>query len=132
MWAATEVITGAAAAADIPCCLRKITAVRLDAATGLNFRVWLLSKNSSVGAENAAFAPADADADDLIDYVDFAVADFIITTGMVNAFARSQPLEIWCSPATGTADVYFAIQVLDAAGIDVGAATDLILTFEFI
>jgi hypothetical protein len=132
VWAATEVLTGAARAADVPCCLRRIKAVRLDAATGLFFRVWLLSKNSSIGAENAAFAPADADADDLIGYVDFAVADFAVTTGMTCAFAQSQTLEMWCQPATGTANLYFGIQVLDAAGIDVGAATDLILTFDFI
>jgi hypothetical protein len=139
VWAATEVITNACAAVDIPACLRSITAVRLDSATGLDFRVWLLSKNSSVGSENAAFAPADADADDLIGYVDFAVADFVGPTGMVNCFAQrpprdvsGNPIDLWCTPASGTKNVYFAIQVLAAGGIDVGAATDLILTFQFI
>lgn len=129
--AATEVITNLAPAADIPAGIRKITVARLDSATGLDFRVWFLKANSSVGSENSAFAPADGDADDLIDYVDFAVADFVGPTGMVNCFAKKD-VEIWAQPASGTRDVYFAIQVLASGGIDLGAATDLVVTFQAI
>ena len=127
--AATEVITNLAPANDVPAPLRKISARRLDSTTGLDFRVWLLRANSSIGNENAAFAPADADADDLIDFVDFVAADFVGTTGMVNCFAKKD-VEILCQPAAGTRNVYFGIQVMAAAGIDLGAATDIVLEFQ--
>jgi len=127
--AATEVITNLAPANDVPAGLRKIAVARLDSATGVDIRIWLLKANSSVGSENAAFAPADADADDLIDYVDFVAADFVGPTGMVNCFAKKD-VEIWCQPASGTRNVYFAIQVMASGGIDLGAATDLVVTFQ--
>lgn len=130
--AATEVFTNATRAADINGILSALKVVRLDAATCPYLRIWLLSKNSSIGAENAAFAPADADADDLLGYVDFLAASFIGTTGMVNCFQQQLNINLPVKPAAGTRDVYFGIQVMDAAGADLGAATDIIITAEFI
>lgn len=130
--AATEVITNAARAADIPVLLRSLKVLRLDSTTGVDLRVWLLKANVSVGAENAAFAPADADAVHLVGYVDLVAADFIGTTGMVNCFAQKTGLALRGIPATGTRDLYFAIQAVGAAGVDLGAATDLVLTFDFV
>lgn len=130
--AATEVFTNATRAVDINGILSALKVVRLDAATCPYLRVWLLSKNSSIGAENAAFAPADADADDLLGYVDFLAASFIGTTGMVNCFQQQLNINLPVKPASGTRDVYFGIQVMDAGGADLGAATDIIVTAEFI
>lgn len=127
--AATEVLTNLAPANDVLGCVRKITAVRLDSTTGFDFRLWLLRANSAVGNENAAFAPADADVDDIIDFVDFVAADFVGTTGMVNGFAKKD-VEIWCRPASGTRNVYAAIQAMGSGGVDLGAATDLVVTFQ--
>lgn len=130
--AATEVVTNAARANDKPGMLASLKLARLDATTCVDLRVWFLKANSSVGTENAAFSPADADADDLLFYVDFAAADFIGTTGMVNCFAQKHNLNYPFVPASGTRNLYVAIQVMGAAGLDLGAATDLVLTMDFI
>lgn len=127
--AATEVLSTISRGNDIDCVLRSMTVTRLDSTTGLAMRIWFLKANSSVGAENAAFAPADADADDLLFYIDTAAADFKGTTGMVNCFAQYMNLDYNVKVATGTDDCYIAIQCLEA--IDIGAATDIVLTFGF-
>jgi hypothetical protein len=127
--AATEVLATISRGNDIDCVLRSMKVRRLDSTTGLAMRIWFLKANSSVGAENAAFAPADGDADDLLFYIDTAAADFKGTTGMVNSFAQYMNLDYSVKVATGTDDCYIAIQCLEA--IDIGAATDLVFDFDF-
>lgn len=123
--AATEVLAAVTRANDVPGLLIGLTVARLDSTTGVDIRVWFLKANSSFGTESAAAAIADGDIDDILFYVDFAAGDFV-SGGATNCFAQKTELARRLIPASGTDDVYIAITA--TGSVDLGAATDLVLT----
>lgn len=126
--AATEIWAAVTGFDDVGCYLVQLNVTRLDSATGLGLNIVLLKANSSIAAENAAFAVADADADDIIDIIPVVAADYT-SLGTTNCIARVRNLRIPIIPVSGSDDIYVGIYCTEA--VDLGAATDILLTGFF-
>lgn len=125
--AATEVLAAICRGNDVTGILSGMTCARLDSATGIDIRVWVLKANSSIGTESSGIGIADGDMDDILGWVDFAAGDFV-SGGSTNCIAQKRNINMTLVPASGTDDVYIAISA--TGSVDLTNTTDIVLAFH--
>lgn len=125
--AATEILTAACPAADVPCYLIGVTL--LDKShTSAGIDLWLIRTNVALGTENAAVSIADTDAEQVIDYVQFNLGD---KKDLVNSYFWAVGCRIPIRPASGTANIYIALKMNEVSTTADYSTGDIVMNFIF-
>lgn len=103
----TEVLSACFRANDTPATLQSLTVVDKDDNGGA-LKIFLLDVNGSLGTEGSPVSISDANADNILAVIDVETSDYSDLVGSQVAHIRN--LSIPLQPASGTDDLYVAIQ----------------------